>query len=36
MEGIAMCKEKSDYLEEENLEFKKLLVHEKKKNCELK
>ncbi|CAD8171896.1 unnamed protein product [Paramecium octaurelia] len=36
IEGITMCKEKCDYLEEENQDFKKILIYEKKKNSELK
>ncbi|CAK87795.1 unnamed protein product (macronuclear) [Paramecium tetraurelia] len=36
IEGITMCKEKCDYLEEENQDFKKILIYEMKKNSELK
>ncbi|CAD8191863.1 unnamed protein product [Paramecium pentaurelia] len=36
IEGITMCKEKCDYLEEENQDFKKILIYERKKNNELK
>ncbi|CAD8114444.1 unnamed protein product [Paramecium sonneborni] len=36
IEGISMCKEKCDYLEEENQDFKKILIYERKKNSDLK